>query len=305
MQRLLLPILIALAGALPAQAGDSYVSLQLGAAYSSGVDASLRAVNHPTFCDTLLYRGTGQQPPTDAACRTDTPARLWGGTFDLGPGSVAGAALGRSGRWFRYELEYLRTNLGSDSAPVFGARAATDAAIVSKESEWSAADQPIERLSDHTVYQLFANVYYDLRNDTRWTPFVGAGVGYTKVVTRYYARLTRKPLPDYLDAVIAQDWPDAAKRAAAGTVSVMDAQISETVPGLQLLAGVDYALSDAVSVGALVRWVRIGDVDHHTLFETVRSHAPVRADGSTPFDATIALGDLDYLAATFSLKDRF
>ena len=303
MQRLLLPILIAVTGALPAQAGDTYVSLQMGAAYSSGVDDSVEAVNHPTRCDALLYRGTGHQPPADPACRADEPARLWGNTFNLGTGSVAGAALGRTGRWFRYELEYLHTYLGGDGALAGGATA--DAAFAGKRSEWSSADLPTERLSDHTVDQLFANVYYDLPNGTRWAPFVGAGVGYAKVSTRYYVRWTRKAAPDYLAVEFDPDWPDAAKRAAAGTVSVMDTQVSEAVPGFQLLAGVDYALSDAVSIGALVRWVQIGDVDHDALFDTIRSHAPVRADGTTPFDAEVALRNLDYVAATISLKYRF
>ena len=303
MPTLLLLVLISLAGALPAQAGDTYLSLRLGAAYSSGIDESLVAVNHPTRCDALLYQGTGQPPPADPACRTDTPARLWGNTFDLGTGSVAGAALGRAGRWFRYELEYLHAGLGSDRALAGGA--ATDAAFAGKQSEWSPADLPTEQLSDHSIDQLFANVYSDLHNVTRWTPFVGAGVGYARVSTRYYVRWTRKAIQDYLAIEFDPDWPDAAKRAAAGTVSVLDTLVSETVPGFQLLAGVDYALSDAVSVGALVRWVQVGDVDHHAVFDTVRSHAPVRADGVTPFDADVALGNLDYVAVTFSLKYRF
>ena len=94
----------------------------------------------------------------------------------------------------------------------------------------------------------------------------------------------------------------------------LPAQAGDTDVSLQLGAAnssgideslVDYALSDAVSVGALVRWVQVGDVDHHALFDTIRSHEPVRADGTTPFDATVALGNLDCLTATFSLKYRF
>ena len=222
---------------------------------------------------------------------------------DFGAGSVAGAALGRTGRWFRYELEYLHSYLGGDMGLAGGATA--DAAFLGEASEWSAADLPVERLSDHAVDQLFANAYHDLPNATRWTPFVGAGVGYARVSTRYYARWTWKAAPDYLAVAFDPDWPDAAKRAAAGTASVVDTEVSETVPGFQLLAGVDYALSDAVAIGALVRWVQVGDVDHHALFDTIRSHAPVRADGTTPFDAEVALTNLDYVAATVSLKYRF
>ena len=37
----------------------------------------------------------------------------------------------------------------------------------------------------------------------------------------------------------------------------------------------------------------------------IRSHAPVRADGATPFDRTVALGGMSCQALTLTLKHRF
>lgn len=70
-QRLPLPILITLVAALPAPTGDTNVSLQLGTAYSSGLDQSLEGVNHPTRCGSLLYRDTvNSRPATTPTAQT-------------------------------------------------------------------------------------------------------------------------------------------------------------------------------------------------------------------------------------------
>ena len=305
MHRLSILFLAALmaTAAQPAWANQHYVSVQLGAAYSPGIEESLSGVNHPTRCDSLLYRGTGLQPPNDAACRDDTPARLWGNTFDLGTGSVAGLSIGMIGRGLRYELEYLHSYMGSDQALLGGA---TDsAAFAGKASEWSTAEAPLERVSDYRTNQVFANVYYDIDSQSKWTPYVGIGAGYTRVNFRYYARALRKSAEEYLAVEFAPDWPESAKRAAAGSVSVIDTEVSDTVLGFQLLAGVDYALSEHFSIGTIVRWVQISDIDYGARFALVRSHEPVQADGVTPFDVDLAFEDLSYAAAAVNLKYRF
>ena len=38
-------------------------------------------------------------------------------------------------------------------------------------------DPPSERISDFSAHQFSVNAYYDFLNDSRWTPYVGAGVG--------------------------------------------------------------------------------------------------------------------------------
>ena len=305
MRRFSLPVLATLAAvtAQPAHANQHYVGVQLGAAYSPGIEESLSGVNHPTRCDSLLYRGTGIQPPNDPACRDDTPARMWGNAFDLGSGNVAGLSIGMIGGSLRYELEYLHSYLGGDQSLLGGA---TDsAAFAGKASEWSTAEDPLERVSDYRADQLFANVYYDINVQSRWTPYVGIGAGYTRVNLRYYARALRKSAEEYLAIEFDPDWPEPAKRAAAGSVSIIDTTVSDTVPGFQLLAGVDYALSEPISIGAVVRWVQVGDIDHRARFALVRSHEPVRADGVTPFDVDLAFEDLSYAAAAVNLKYRF
>ena len=69
----------------------------------------------------------------------------------------------------------------------------------------------------------------------------------TRVNFRYHARALRKSAEVYLAVELDPDRPEPARRAAAGSVSVIDTDVSGTALGFQLLAGVDYALGKHVS----------------------------------------------------------
>ena len=118
--------------------------------------------------------------------------------------------------------------------------------------------------------------------------YVGAGIGMAATQLSYYAQSVRKPEAEYLLVEFDPDWAAAAKRAAAGTASIVDTKAATTVFGYQLLAGVDYGLGSRTSIGVTARWARarFGDMTHDTTWNLIRSHAPVQADGVTPFDAT-------------------
>ena len=59
---------------------------------------------------------------------------------------------------------------------------------------------------------------------------------------------------EYLRIDFEPDWLDAAKRAAAGTLSSLDTAIHQKAFGVQVLAGADYALTEHTSVGVTGRW---------------------------------------------------
>ena len=291
------------AGSAAAQEDRSgfYVGLELGVSIPSGVDSSVSGVNHPTRCDRLLYPAS-ISPPDDAACRNDTPAVMFSNEFDPGPGFASGFTFGYAAGGPRFEVEYLNRYQGDDVAPLGGTESA---ALAGKTTEWSGAVPPEEWIGDHHAQQVFANAYYDFVNDSPWTPYVGAGVGWAVTGLSYYTQLTRKPDAEYLQLEFEPDWPDAAKRAAAGTASILDTKAAGTVFGFQVLAGFDYALTERTSLGAKVRWVRFDDLVDDAVWTQIRSHVPVRADGVTPFDAGLAFGGLGYQALTLTLKHRF
>ena len=134
----------------------------------------------------------------------------------------------------RFEMEYLNASLGSAKSPVGNS---TNTVLQTKNSEWSAEHPPFEWIAEYKIHQVFANVYYDFRNASRWTPFVGAGIGWAAAELNYYLQLLRKLEAEYLQIEFDPDWPEVAKRAAAGTVSILDTCPAENIFGYQVLAG--------------------------------------------------------------------
>lgn len=135
------------------------------------------------------------------------------------------------------------------------------------------------------------------------------GGGLSQVAYRHYLGFARKSIAEgYLEVFggsraepgASPDW----QRAAAGTVSELTTDVSETGLGFQLLAGVDYALSDQVSIGLKGRWVQTPDVSVDAQWTTIRSHVPVHADGVTPFISTMDFTRLGYWAVSASMKYR-
>ena len=96
-----------------------------------------------------------------------------------------------------------------------------------------------------------------------------------------------------------------AKRAAAGTASILDTYAGKHIFGSQALVGVGYALSDSTSLGGALRWTRFDEIDHEAVYNVVRSHAGVLADGVTPFNNELELSGIGYQALTVSLKYHF
>ena len=113
------------------------------------------------------------------------------------------------------------------------------------------------------------------------------------------------PEAEYLRIDFEPDWPDAAKCAAAGTLSFLDTAIHEEVFGFQLLAGADYARTEHTSAGVTGRWARSVNINEEATWNLIRSHAPVQADSVTPFDTTQQFQGISCLAVTIGLNYHF
>ena len=177
--------------------------------------------------------------------------------------------------------------------------------VQGKDTEWSHDQPPREWIRDYAAHQIFTNVYYDFPNESPWTPYVGGGLGVAITTLHYANQFIRKPDAEYLRIDFEPDWPDAAKRAAAGTLSSLDTTVRQGAFGFQVLAGADYALTEHTSVGVAGRWAQFGHITDEATWGLIRSHAPVRADGVTPFDTTQRFEGISYLAVTVGLKYYF
>lgn len=299
---LCLPFVGGPASAQNAPRNGAYAGLQLGVAQSSVIQSTLGGTSHPTRCDVLLYSPPATPPGSDPACIDNTPSILSDNELEPGSGIVSGFTVGYGMGGLRFEAEYLHRYMGDDMKPIGGT---TSTSLPAKSSEWSVDHPPHEWIGDFRAHQFFVNAYYDFLNDSRWTPYIGAGAGMAITKLSYYAQFLRKPEAEYLQVEFTPDWPESARQAAAGTASIIDTKVSDTVFGFQGLAGVDYALSERTSVGVTLRWTLTGDVTGYAVWETIRSHAPVQADGATPFDADLTFADVSYQALTVNLKYWF
>lgn len=271
-----------------------YVGLEAGISKARNFRLAQFAVNHPTRCDTLLYSDPSDAP-TDGACADNSSAALVENKFAPGAGFVGAAAVGYALGNLRFEAEYLNRRQGPRSKLVSLGSGGNDP-LATKRNEWSEVDPPSESVSDFNAQHFFLNAYYDFRNDSPWTPYLGGGAGFGLIDMRYRARFTRKT------DLGTEEW----QQSASGTTSIVDTKLRGTPFGFQAIGGVDYDLTEHTSVGVKVRWTRFrGFKDNGKLWRTLRSHAPVRADGATPFTSDFDLGAASNWAFTVGIKYYF
>ena len=276
-----------------------YIGFEEGGPRARTTESSQTFLNHPTRCDTLLYP-EGLTPPSDAACGAREATTTLTNSFDVGTGFGYGSTVGLTFGALRAELDFRLRGHGRDTRPI--KVAGGDEALTGKDAEWAVA--PTETLSDVRAEEIFLNLYYDFENRTRWTPYVGAGMGLAQIEAYFAASFVRKPDPDYLAIEFVPDWPEEAKRAAAGTVSLLNAEMSGWIPGFQVITGLDMNVGELL-LGIKVRWGRFGELTTSAEYDLVRSHAPVQADGVTPFGVDVGLGGLGYREVALVIKYYF
>ena len=289
-----------------------YIGIDLGLTHAASMGSPLSGISHPTRCDRILYQQATEtdeemrmfQLPPDAQC-TSTPRTIYTADFDPGLGFAGALSAGYTLDNLRFEVEYLHRRQGDDSSLLPGTTDLTR----EKNREW--LRPPSASISDFQANQFFVNAYYDFRNDSPWTPYLGAGLGWAHTSLRYGNFYIRKSGQAYLDAVSSSSsyeefpWPNEVQREAAGTSSYLNTRISKNLFGFQFLGGLDYALTERVSIGLKGRWARFQNVRHNAVWNRIRSHAPVLADGVTPYRVQIKLDSIAYWGMTIGLKYHF
>ncbi len=71
------------------------------------------------------------------------------------------------------------------------------------------------------------------------------------------------------------------------------------------MGGVSYAVGERTSLELGGHWARFGELTQDVVWSLIRSHEPVRADGTTLFSGSIALEGFQYGTMTLGLKYQF
>ena len=297
-----------------AHAGSGfYLSSEMGANFAPGLDIKGTGYDGASECDEFINPDFDEQ----SRCVAIQKPGGWKSDMDGASGILAGVAVGYrlrdrypDGPWarFRIELEYFyrESEYNQTSSVVSG----TGSVTAKLDGEIQRATDRIGSLTSHN---LFGNLYFDFINDSRFTPYIGfgAGAGFTNVD---YGSLWQRNSDWTKITSPNEDWNtprhpnrrETIQRNLAGTTSSVQTELSDTLFGYQILFGVDYALTESVSLGAKGRWVTFSSFNDTMVWNPLRNHPPYRRlDGSQPAFGRIETDDISLFGFTLNLKYHF
>jgi opacity protein-like surface antigen len=293
---------LALALTLPASAaaqavGGFYIGIEdIGLVVPSGLESTRTNVGIPTNCDqwlapAVLNDGTTVPLPLDQCAPRALPARP--NDFSLNASWVAaGLTAGYSTELIRLEVEYFFRFHNGDTLSL-------DVPGDPKQREFVERSESIDSLIGHN---LFVNAYRDLIGLawSRAVPFVGAGIGWTRTRLYYSGASIRTGDHDTL--------LDLGRNPnAAGTTTRADATPTDSLPGYQLLAGVDYAVNERLALTFKVRYAgAIGDLEVTGVpWVILRDHESTVGPGGAPIHYDINARNLGLWSISTGVKFGF
>lgn len=294
-----------------------YVSGDLGANFSKSVGFTGDSNDVASHCDALTNPGLQGCRANDFRY-TNTFIPDWAVDFDGGQGILLGTAIGYSigdnhpqhiFSGVRMEMEYFyRQSRHNQSSQVRGLSGATQQKIERGEF----ASGPYETLGSVISHNLFANVYYDFDNDTRFTPYLGVGGGVGITTADWSSNWTRTLDKEAIRQGLIDDGrPDLADNATyvdrlTGSSSSTHTPLEDVLWGFQILFGVDYTLSERTSLGLKGRWVKFEDFSDGLVWDPLRSHAPyVGANNTNPVSGNMSTSDIEFFGISLNMKYHF
>ena len=236
--------------------------------------------------------------------------RVWGPygeSFDGGSGILAGLSVGYRMGNFRAEGEYFYRGTAYDS---------TDCPVDLKSGWTPCGNEEYEDTEDGVdnvlSHNFFANLYYDYRSDSKFTPYVGIGIGLARVSVGYRTLWQRTTDPAKVaDFETEKDdgTPDevgiALNQSLAGTTTYDRAKMSDTLFGYQALAGVDYQVSEPLTIGLKFRYAAFGEFEAESAYTKIRGHAPVVGTPPRPAIYYIRTDDIQFWGVSLNMKYQF
>ncbi|MCY4421005.1 MAG: outer membrane beta-barrel protein [Gammaproteobacteria bacterium] len=303
-----LAALIALFLAFPAQAG-LYISGDFGMNFGSSMTTNGHDTDRASVCDEYInpqyatVTQTSGFEDTNCTGANRGSDSLWKNRFGSDEGPLFGLAIGfdMPESIFRTELEYFYRDTGYDDTSNVTSTGGTVFAKLGGELETAA-----ETIDSVTSHNLFANLYIDFDNPGGITPYIGIGLGLGFTEMDYGGVFQRNIDPAAIST--GDGLPNAAEIKAnlAGTTTTEHEELDDTLFGYQLIAGLDYPLTDHLVAGLKARWVEYDSFKDKDEWDVLRSHASnLRRDGSEPVVYDIKVDDMEMFAVSLTLKYRF
>ncbi|MCY4131390.1 MAG: outer membrane beta-barrel protein [Nitrospira sp.] len=282
-----------------------YLGMDIGVAVAPDMDVKTGGLDDwsTTGFDTKCDATINPERLQGGHCTNDPVAWAANESFDGGSGILAGLAVGYRLGGFRVEGEYFYrgTRYGSTDEPYF------------PDSDWRPSDSPEygddgaeDALDNLMSHNFFANLYYDYRSDSKFTPYAGFGIGFAQVSVQYRTRWQRSTNAEDIN-VFDRDMPGGElNERLAGVLTNDEATMSDTLFGYQALAGVDYQVSEPLTIGLKFRYAMFGEFEDESQYTRLRGHAPVVGNPPTrPATYYINTDDIQFWGVSLNMKYQF
>ena len=281
-----------------ANAAELYAGLSLGGSASPDITVVSRGNDRASICDEYINPGATAIPSCTTANRGAGGG--WLAPFSGHGGFSAEAELGlRFSPRFRAALVYARNATRHDET--VSSTDASGADFDKINNELSVGEETLGTASSH---ELFLAAYRDWPNSSRWTPWVGGGVGVAWAQKDFSWVWARSANPADIATGAGQPNVGEIRANLAGTVSAGRAVLKDRITGYVAAAGIDRALSESVTLGLKLQWKHFGDFQSDAYQGTLlRSHPPnLRLDGSEPVYTWSRTEDTSRAAAMLTLR---
>ncbi len=312
---LLVIALVVSSGPVLAQDGW-YMGIDLGVAVAPEMDvktgglddwvSSADAAHSAIRCDKTINPDGFQVE--EGACGNAPSA--WGPmdeSFDGGRGILAGLALGYRLGNFRAEGEYFYRSATHESTDV-----PYDSATNYNPGTDPGFQTVMDGVDDVLSHNVFANMYYDFRSDSKFTPYLGIGVGFAKVSLAYRTLWHRTSDPENITVFDTEGLSgdalataQALNREIAGTITTDRAKLSDPLLGYQAVAGLDYPVNDLVTLGLKFRWASFREFDGESAYDSLRDHASVAGNPPVPVTYYVKTRDIQFWGISLNMKYHF
>lgn len=107
----------------------------------------------------------------------------------------------------------------------------------------------------------FSNACWDFAPGARVSPYLGIGIGTADASIDYFNRWKRNGDPAAITTFAGHPDEERLRRIVAGTTTIANAKLQDSVSAYQVLAGVDFSVGDSVTFGIKARLVEYGDFE--------------------------------------------
>ncbi len=297
-------VLAAAPAAAPAVAETGfYVRTDLGVNAAPGLQLATADNDRPSRCDGFVNPQYALLPGCTDPNRSIDAVDRWTSDFGSASGLFAGAAVGyRFSPRLRLELEYAHRQAAYDERSNIVAPNGT-AYVDIFGPEIPRAE---ERVGTAAAHHGFLNLLVDFPNESRATPYVGAGAGVAWMRLDYTSYWARAIDPATIATAAGLPNEEEVRRNLAGTVTLAQATLRDRLSGYQILAGVGIGLSDRLTLDVSARFVRFSRLEDGDGYVRLRSHVSnLRADGSEPVEYRTGTDDTGFMALSAGLRYDF